>query len=81
MNAYKRLKEIKTKKISESAHDFFPLIHSFGKSEQLLNFVNVWMFEDPIEMPKTVTCGYFGIYLYENPFFPTKTGKFKALRT
>ena len=36
------------------------------------------MFEDPIQMSKTVTCGPFQIYFYENLFFPTKTVKLKA---
>ena len=34
MNAYKKLTESKIKKLSESAQDFFRLIHSFGKNEQ-----------------------------------------------
>ena len=68
MNAYEKLTESENKKPSESAQDFFHLIHSFGKNEQLTNFVNVWMLEDPIQMPKTVTCGPFQIYFYENLF-------------
>ena len=36
------------------------------------------MLEDPIQMSKTVTCGPFQIYFYENLFFPTKTVKLKA---
>ena len=48
MNAYERLKENETKKLSESAQDLIHLIHSFGKNEQLTNFVNVWMLKDLI---------------------------------
>ena len=59
MNAYERLKENETKKLSESAQDLFHLILSFGKNEQFTNFVTVWMLEDPIKMPRTVTCGPF----------------------
>ena len=83
MNAYEKLTESENKKPSESAQDFFHLIHSFGKNEQLTNFVNVWMLEDPIQMPKTVTCGLFQIfqiYFYENIFFPTKTAKCTATK-
>ena len=69
MNAYERLKENETKKLAESPQDLFNLIHSFGKSDQLTNFVNVWMLEDPMQMPKTVTCGPFQMYFYENLFF------------
>ena len=68
MNVYEKLTETETKKLLESAQDFFYLIHSFGKNKQLTNFVNVWMLEDPIQMPKTVTCGPFQIYFYENLF-------------
>ena len=81
MNAYKMLKENETKKPSENAQDIFHLIHSFGKNEQLTNFVNVWMLEDTIQMPKTATCGPFQIYFYKNLFFPMKTAKFKATRS
>ena len=69
MNAYERLKENETKKLAGSAQDLFNLIHSFGKNEQLTNFVNVWMLDDPMQMPKTVTCGPFQMYFYENLFF------------
>ena len=62
MNAYEKLLEKEIKKLSESAQDFFHLMHSFGKNKQLTNFVNVWMLEDPIQMPKTVNCGPFQIY-------------------
>ena len=80
MNAYTRLKENEIKKFSESAQDLFRLIHSFGKNEELTNFANVWMFEDPRQMPKTMICGPFQIYFYENIFFSTKTAKVKATR-
>ena len=33
------------------------------------------MLEDPIQMPKTVTCGPFQIYFSKNPFFPNKISK------
>ena len=41
MNAYERLKENETKKLSESAQDLFHLILSFWKNEQFTNFVTV----------------------------------------
>ena len=75
MNAYEKLTESENKKPSESAQDFFHLIHSFGKNEQLTNFANVWMLEDPIQMPKTVTCGPFQIYFYKNLFLTDKNSK------
>ena len=80
MNAYTRLKEKEIKKL-ESAQDLFCLIHTFGKNEELTNFPNVWMFEDPMQMPKTMICGPFQIYFYQNIFFSTKTAKVKATRS
>ena len=38
------------------------------------------MLEDPIQDPKTVTCGPFQLYFYENLFFPTKTGNYLAIK-
>ena len=52
MNAYEKLIESEIKKLLESAQDLIHSINSFGKDEQLTNFVNVWMLEDPIQMPK-----------------------------
>ena len=75
MNAYEKLAENKIKKLSEIAQDLFHLIHNLGKNKQLTNFVKVWVFENPIQMLKTVTCGPFQIYFYENLFFPDKNSK------
>ena len=38
------------------------------------------MLEDPIQMPKTVTCAPFQIYFYENLFFPDKKAKRTATK-
>ena len=75
MNSYQNLAENETKKLSETAQDLFHLTHSFGKNENITNFVNVWMLEDPIQKPTTVTCGPFQLYFYENLFFPDKNSK------
>ena len=71
MNAYEKLTESEIKKLLESAQGFFRLIHNFGKKEQLKNFVNVWMLEDPIQMLKTVACGPFKYIFTKTFFFPT----------
>ena len=70
MNAYEKLAENEIKKLLESTQlkTFFHLIHSFGKNKQLTNFVNVWMLEDPIQIPKTVTWPFSNIFL-RKPFF------------
>ena len=80
MNSYENLAENKTKKLSETAQDFFHLIHSLGKNEKIINFVNMWMLEDPIEKSTTVTCSSFQLYLYENLFFPTKTANYTVTK-
>ena len=75
MNVYDKLTKNEHIKLSESAQDFFHLIHSFAKNEQMTNIVNVWMVEDLIQIPKTVNCGSFQIYIYKNIFLPNKSSK------
>ena len=41
----------------------------------MTNFVNVWMFQDPMKLSHTITCAPFQIYLYENLFLPDKDSK------
>ena len=62
MNSYKNLTGNKTKKLSETAQDLFKLIHSFGKTESITNFMNLWTLKDPIQKPTTVTRGPFQLY-------------------
>ena len=75
MNNYDRLTEKKIKELPETPKDFFHLINSFGSNENITNFVNVWMLEDPIQLSHTITCGPFQIYFYENLCFPDKDSK------
>ena len=75
MPSYKKLTENETNKLSETAEDVFHLIYSFGKNENITNFINVWMLEDPIQDPKTVKCGPFQLYFCEDLFFPDKNSK------
>ena len=80
MNSYENLAENKTKKLSEIAQDLLHLIHSFGKNENITNFENVWMLEDPIQKPTTATCGPFQLHFYENLFFSTKTANYTVTK-
>ena len=52
MNGYKNLAE----------KEIFSLIYGFSKNENITNFVNVWMLEDPIQMDTAITCGPFQPY-------------------
>ena len=55
-------------------------MHSFGKIEQLTNFVNVCTVEDPIQIPKNVTCGPFQMYFYANLFFLDENSKVHSFK-
>ena len=52
------------------------MIHSFGKNENITNFVNMWMLENSIKNPTTELCGPFQLYFCENLFFLTKTATY-----
>ena len=80
MNSYENLAENETKKLLETAQVLFHLIYSLGKNGNIKNFVNVWMLEDPIQKPTTVTFGPFQLYFYENLFFPTKTANYTVTK-
>ena len=75
MNGYNNLAEKKIFNLSSTAQDFFHLIYGFGKNENITNFENVWMLQDPIQMDTTITCGLFQLYFYENLFFPGENSK------
>ena len=79
MNSNENLAKNETK-LSETTQDLFHLINNFRKNENISNFVNVWMLEDPIQKPTTVTCGPFQLYFYENLFFPTKTANYTVTK-
>ena len=80
MNSYENLAENETKTLSETAQDLFQLIHCFGKNENIINFVDEWMLEDPIQKPTTVTCESFQLHFYENIFFPNKNSKLHSYK-
>ena len=80
MNSYENLAENETKKLLETTQDLFHLIRSFRKNENITNFVDVWMLQDPIQKPATVTCGPFQLYFYENLFFPNENSKLHSYK-
>ena len=61
---------------SEIARNFFHLLESLGKKENVKKLVNVWLLEDPIQKTETLTCGPFQLYFYQNLFFPIKTASY-----
>ena len=68
-DAYEKLVENKIKKLLETAQDYFHLIHSFRKNEQLTNFVNVWMLEGPYENARICELWTFSNIFLQKPFF------------
>ena len=80
MNGYKNLAEKEIFNISSTVKDFFHLIYSFGKNKYIINFVDVWMLEDPFQMEATITCGSFQLYFCENLFFPDENRKLKSYK-
>ena len=81
MNSYENLAENETKKLQETAQDLFRLIHSFRKNENITNFTNVWMQEDPIQKPTTVPCRLFQLYFYQNLFFHDGNSNLHSYKT
>lgn len=75
MPSYKKLIENEINKLSETRQDLFHHIYSFGKNENITNFVNAWMLEDPMQDLKTVTFGPFQLYFSDNLFFPNEISK------
>ena len=69
MNGCDKLTERGINELLETASDFCHLIHSFAQNENITNFANVWMLEDPMQLLHAITCGPFQIYFYENLFF------------
>ena len=53
----------------ETARDFFHLLESVGKTENIKKFVNVWLLKDPIQKIETTICGPFPLYFYKHLFF------------
>ena len=60
--------------MSDTAHDFFHIIQSFGNKLKLRDFVNIWVVEDRIQDLDSVTCGIFQIYFY-NLLNPNQNSK------
>ena len=72
MGGYKALLNAEISSLSKFARDFFHLLESFGKNENITNFVNIWLLEDPILKIKTSTCGPFELSFYKKKFFPNE---------
>ena len=76
MKTWPKMKQKNYRKL----HKTYFIWYSFWKNENITNFVNVWMLEDPIQKPTTVTCGPFQLYFYENLFFPDKNSKLHSYK-
>ena len=72
IEALYKLSNEEIKRRSETAQDFFQFIKTFGKLNNLQNFVELWLLEDPIPKAETSTCVPFQIYFYNNVLLPDK---------
>ena len=64
----------------ETAQDLFHLIHCFGKNENITNFVNMWMLEDPIQKNQQLCLWSFSIVFWQKPFFPDENSKLHSYK-
>ena len=69
MAGYKGLTKNEKMLLLETDRDFFHLLESLGKNENIKKFLNVWLLGDPIQTIETSTCGPFQLYFYEDFFF------------
>ena len=78
LNACKNLTKNELDNLSDTVHDVFYLVQSFGRKLKLRDFVNLLEVEDRIQHFDTVTCGIFQIYFYGNLFNFDKTAKYNT---
>ena len=52
IKAFNRLTNEEIKRLSETAQDFFHFIKSFGKLNNLQNYVELWLLKDAIQKQK-----------------------------
>ena len=75
MNVCKNLNKVEINNLSDTARDFLNFIQSFGNKLKVLDFVNLWMVEEPIHSLDTVACDIFQRYFYDNLFNPDINSK------
>ena len=80
IDGYKTLTEKEIFNLSTAAHEFTFLIYNLSKNENITNFVNAWMLEDPIQMKITRPCGLFQLYFYKNVFLQDETSKLQSYK-
>ena len=81
MNVCKNLNKVEIDHLSDTARDFLNFIQSFGNKLKVLDFVNLWMVEEPIHSLDTVACDIFQRYFYNNLFNPDINSKNKITTT
>ena len=70
LDACKNLSKKELDGLSDTASNFFHFIQAFGNKLELRDFVNIWVVEDRVQDPNSVTCGIFQIHFYNNLFNP-----------
>ena len=80
IKAFNKFSNEKIKRLSETAQDFFHFIKSFGKFNNLQNYVELWLLKDPIQKTETSACVPFQIYFYDNVFLPDEKNKIQSYK-
>ena len=75
MQGCKKLSSKEIENLGKTARDFFSFIQAFGDFLKVKDTLNIWMVENPMQEIKTVTCGIFQLYFYENLFNPKANSK------
>ena len=75
LNLCKNLSKKELDILSHIATKFFHFVQAFGNKLKPRDLVNIWMVEDRVQDFKSVTCGIFQIYLYNNLFNPSENSK------
>ena len=78
MKACENLSNKKIENLSDTAREFFYFVKSFCDFLKVKNFLNIWMVEDPIQMPETVICGIFSFTFMKTCLILRLTEKYKT---
>lgn len=65
---FNKLSNEEIKRLSETAQDFYHFIESFGKLNNLQNYVELWLLEDPLQQSRNFNMRSFSGFLLRQRF-------------